>query len=778
LHRPPVKNLELVGVNPNPVRTIWIPQQRRGFSALISTAAGVVAGLLGGQKDKRRNFEHENEIVLRMKSGSHDAPRSSAEISNYDLSLSQVAPLDPNAVRRANRYRSYDADRPPEVIVWVGRSEHLSLIEALPSGVIAITGMGGQGKSALAAKVVEKWRNSNSGIFWDWRDCREQGDRLPTQLASILSRLTQDSLNTNSLAGASTLDVCRLFFRLLQDSEGLLVFDNVDHYVDVETHTFTGPLHIFVQEALRSRSRFKILVTCRPRVSYADISFREVPLIGLTEIETLTLFRERRVSVGTASDEQLREIHRLTRGHPFWLTMLAAELERRTGITEELIDQLKIGELEGNALLAMLRPIWSTLSEREQTILSVLSECNRPLSEARIERLVASEIRTSNQFRRSLKAVVSLGLVIRKGAGGDVPLYETHPVVRGYLRTVLGLKEREPFLNMIANNTKDYIVEVSTAQGMTTIAIESYELATLNLETLIEGRKLVDAARAARKVSERFIARGLLLEYVRIASNVIDGFDWNELVKPDSEEVHEFIRGLVLNFVEVGREADARILITRYQPYLLKSTPFRIKWYAAMCRMEWLLGHFDEAVRQGTKGTSLKSDSNIDTDADASYVLNLALRDAGHADQALKYYLNGSDPIATLQSGNKKGTLQHSFCGNVGRCLYLQGNHDLATRYYAKSWALLEGDDGSIAQENRGWAALWIGEAFVGAGDFDRAAVFLAHARNIWGVWLPMKLADVDRALRRLPNGHPVPPPDEAVQTAKSCEEIMVSLST
>jgi tetratricopeptide (TPR) repeat protein len=755
-----------------------VQPRAHGIAGLLRTSAEAAARALGLSFSKRRGKStSETTVLLTPATASSDYLRPQAASARVALDFSQVSPIDPRDVQKAAGYRSYDADRPPETITWVGRAEHLGLLQAWASGVVTITGIGGQGKSALASKALAQWRQS-AQQFWDWRDCREEGDRLPTQLASILSRVTRDELDVSALASASTADICRLFFRLLQDADGVLVFDNVDHYVDADNDVFTGPLHLFVQEALRSRTRLKIVLTCRPRVSYPDITFREIPLQGFAEQEALTLFRERRISAHQISDDQLREIHRLTKGHPFWLTMLAAELERKPTIINEVIAQLRAGEREDNHIVAMLRPVWTTLHDRERTILSVLSECSRPHSEFGIEKLVWPQIAPGNQFRRPLRFLVSLGLVIKKSLGAEEPLYELHPVVRGYLRSQFGIRERQPFLKMIVDSTRDYLVQVSRAQVFMGLKIETYEMATQHVEALIQGGQSGEAAKAALALSDRFVARGLLQEYIRIGAEIVASFAWDHLTNPDAGEAHAFIRDLVIRFVEGNREADARKLIDAYQPHLHANTSFRIGWYSALCRMEWLLGNYDEAVRFGRMGVSLKTSSSVDTDADAGPSLYLAVRDAGHPEEALKYYVGGADPSTLLNRSLSADPRGHSFYGNVGRCLYLLGKHDLAKRFYARSWQMIERNHDATSVENGGWAALWFGEAFLAAGQFDRAATFLAHARDVWSSRLPMKLVVVEQVIGRLPDIRLVPPAEKSGETALSCEAIVRDVSS
>ena len=82
---------------------------------------------------------------------------------------------------------SANSDRPLFVTPWVGRDQELSILSSLVWPVAFITGLGGQGKSALAGRFLKLQATTASGRFeiWDWRDCREESDRLSTQILRV-----------------------------------------------------------------------------------------------------------------------------------------------------------------------------------------------------------------------------------------------------------------------------------------------------------------------------------------------------------------------------------------------------------------------------------------------------------------------------------------------------------------------------------------------------------------------------------------------------------------
>lgn len=88
-------------------------------------------------------------------------------------------------------FQTYGSDLRPVVDVWVGREDELAALSKLNNGVAVITGIGGQGKTALVAKFLEGWISDHPKSFWDWRDCREEGERFLSQLVSLIEHWSE-----------------------------------------------------------------------------------------------------------------------------------------------------------------------------------------------------------------------------------------------------------------------------------------------------------------------------------------------------------------------------------------------------------------------------------------------------------------------------------------------------------------------------------------------------------------------------------------------------------
>ena len=180
---------------------------------------------------------------------------------------------------------SADSDRPLFVSPWVGRDQELSILASLIEPVAFITGLAGQGKSALAGRFLQQQAAIPGGRFevWDWRDCREESDRLSTQILRLVEHLSNGAMDASRIEVTDIRAVAGVLFDVLQDRKALLVFDNVDQYVDLETLEPVKGLDILVSEAQARSHNSLFLFTCRPDIRVDESRALRVPLAGLSE---------------------------------------------------------------------------------------------------------------------------------------------------------------------------------------------------------------------------------------------------------------------------------------------------------------------------------------------------------------------------------------------------------------------------------------------------------------------------------------------------------------
>jgi hypothetical protein len=220
-----------------------------------------------------------------------------------------------------------DEDRPPVVDICVGRDIELAAIRSSTSRVVFLTGFGGQGKSTLAAKYFADCQHPNHTFdVFVWRDCKEERERFENQLISVIEKLSSGRVGGAELSLQEPDAIVESFLSIIQTRRVLLVFDNVDHYVDLEKSRMVGAAGIFIDAFLRSGTPSRVIFTCRPDIDYHDPNALTCRLGGLTFEATTQLFTERRALTRT---DEIEDAHILTEGHAFWLDLLAIQVAKR-----------------------------------------------------------------------------------------------------------------------------------------------------------------------------------------------------------------------------------------------------------------------------------------------------------------------------------------------------------------------------------------------------------------------------------------------------------------
>jgi 3',5'-cyclic AMP phosphodiesterase CpdA len=235
---------------------------------------------------------YECDLRLRL---DPSAPRPIAEVADHDAfedapdstgEVTTEADAPPSTQLTAGA-----SDAPPVPAAWVGRTQEIQLFDDPQVAVIGITGIGGQGKSALAARYIDK-----SGAlydFWDWRDCREEGDTLQTHIVRAIERLSQGRIAGTAISAEDIESHVGLLFQSIGQRRVLMVFDNIDHYVDTESNKAILGMRLLIESALRRPHAARIIVTCRPALVYDDVRYFQLALGGLTPADALALFELR-----------------------------------------------------------------------------------------------------------------------------------------------------------------------------------------------------------------------------------------------------------------------------------------------------------------------------------------------------------------------------------------------------------------------------------------------------------------------------------------------------
>lgn len=284
-------------------------------------------------------------------------------------------------VERRSRPRPAVDDAPHRNTAFFGRENELRELEGLvhdpTNRLLTLFGMGGVGKTRLAARLAERLAARDTDRFPDGvalipLEAIPRPEGVVPAIAARLALPVTAGASTTALADA------------LAGWQALLVLDNFEH---------VAPAAADVAVLLRSCPRLAVLATSRARLGLA--SERMVELRGLATdrdgarpSDAAQLFLERAERVGfppEAAARDLEEIEVLCRaleGYPLGIE-LAASMTRALGVgairaaLADALDVLDHGPVDAperhRAVRSAFEPTWELLDARERDALLRLS---------------------------------------------------------------------------------------------------------------------------------------------------------------------------------------------------------------------------------------------------------------------------------------------------------------------------------------------------------------------------------------------------------------------
>jgi len=635
-------------------------------------------------------------------------------------------------------------DFPPSTTVWVGRETELRRLSQV-NRVIAITGIGGQGKSALAAKFLERSVSAGDCDFWDWRDCKEESHTLNTQLALIIQRLTASGVMAPTLQGERTAYLIEILFTLLENRRALIVFDNTDQYVDVERARFVAGLDLLVARALKTGHSSTFVFTCRPHLEFLGDGYLSIALNGLTRDDALRLFDLR--GVPDVDSDSIRSkidrVQELTDGHPLWMNVIATQVSQQADRFDLFLERLEQDQNVGLPRNLLLE-VWGELNTRQHKVLRYMAEMVTAENENSIAQCISPDL-NFNHVHRALRTLKSLDLVVTKAAGKDEVL-ELHPLVRQFIRDEFPRHERVKYINPILRFFEKLFNESAPKKGSNASTIHARH-AVAKVELCLNAGDFEAGARDLVSIHRTLIEHGHSEDFVRLAAPLLGGVTLKDIALYD-----RLVSGAVHILSDLGGFEEADLYLERFEATIPGKTARYIKLCDLRCYSLWSRREFGLAIEWGSRGDELKRSTGLDTDSDCQHHLALARRDYGNIVQALEYFCHGLSLADVLAGAVPEHVVNDGpFWGNIGRCLQLQGAQgDAAFCLVRSAIALQDSDDGEVFL-NRGFAACWLGEVAEIQGDIKGAHVCFSAAREYWRSSSPPRSKEMALRIEQLP---------------------------
>ncbi|RWP82053.1 MAG: hypothetical protein EOR12_32350 [Mesorhizobium sp.] len=645
---------------------------------------------------------------------------------------------------RLFRLAPIECDRPPSIEIWVGRENELRALETSKAKVVIICGMGGEGKSALASRYIGTLdEQENAYRLWDWRDCKEQRDRIRTQIVEIIVRFSEGRVSADDLTEADDAELVEVLIDQTSDAKAILVFDNVDSYIDLENRRFIGLLDTLVHGISTSESTSRVVLTCRPDVQYPSSSVITLAIKGISVEEATELFAKRAPTV-IIPDEDIREAHTRTNGHAFWLDLLAVQVTKIPGTTlRKLLNDMRRGRDDGPDILS---PLWDKLAPREQTLLRFMAEAVRPETVNMVEGFVASQL-NYQKFSKALRSLIALNLIVVKPEADAPDLYDLHPLVRQFVRTKFERAERSGFIRVVLNQYDIIIGKIEALLGIN-MPYPMLERWSQKAELQVAAGLFEEAFETLTKIEDAFIGGGHVQEFVRVGRLLFEAIDW-ETAPTKHSQFDNIVGAMVEALDQLGDPESADSMLTRYESTIPQKTARYINFCNVRAYSYWMRKDFEQAIEWAQKGVTLKSETNVDTEFDCEHTLALAQRDAGQPAVAIEYLRNNCD-VADIITGADGVPASAPMYGNVGRCLYLMERFDDALACYRKSLTILETESASTTKSNRAYGRRWVGQIFAERGEAETAEAFLMDAIQTLGSSAPLRVRELYLELEKV----------------------------
>jgi hypothetical protein len=267
----------------------------------------------------------------------------------------------------------------------------------------------------------------------------------------MIERVSNGQITGAQLQESNPKDIIDVLLATLGDTRAILVFDNIDQYVDVEQCKVVGVMDTLFQQALTRNHSAQFIFTTRPQLDYVHLNFLQVQLSGLTVEETRKLFEMSGARLDPANRVALiAEIHALTRGHSLMVNLIATQVAKNRVNLAELISKLKRGA-EAGIENPLFPEIWASLNVKQQTVLRYLAEQIHSDPEQRIASYLGNAL-NYNQFSKAIRALKATNLVVVKSPGNNLPdTLELHPLVRDFIRRRFPREEQVPYIDSIIN---------------------------------------------------------------------------------------------------------------------------------------------------------------------------------------------------------------------------------------------------------------------------------------------------------------------------------------
>jgi tetratricopeptide (TPR) repeat protein len=642
-------------------------------------------------------------------------------------------------------------DHPPHIPVFVGRTVQLKKLDDPNIRVAAITGLGGEGKSSIASQFFRVARDRSTKVHFQrfgWCDCKDLQTTFHDRLLILLEEITDGKEKREMYSDENIRETIGRFIDHLHSQDCLIVFDNVDAFVDYDSFSFTDSLKILFDNISEKLTRGLVVFTSRAPIHDYHPSFLEISAVGLSFLETQDLAAHFNIQL---EEERLRVIHEATKGHALWLNLIFGQV-RSGRITPDKIHSVMTAhsQLTADLDVRLLRSIWNTLDQLEKQIIWVTSTFTRPKPIEYIERASGVSYQKCVKVVRNL---VSLRLIMEIDSEG-ITLFDLHPIIRTKAKEECGSSKLKSLSSrviavLIPRGSPNLAVLITTTDHTkSSTYVQNY---IESVEISLEVGELAKALEYLKELSDNLWKIGEQTKFIDLCLRLFPLLDGTGF-KIGLNSSLDAVFGSFINILLMQGEFEiADKHLTKFQNSV-ESIKQLMVYVELRGYFLWFRNDFQKAVAILKDGTeSVKKKKEV-VPPNIRYNLALALRDSGELDQAIEMFLNGRQLVSLEQWDVSSADGPASDLGNLGRCYFLKGEYEIALRLVTKSLAILERGESMTEKVNQGYAHLWIADILIGQTKYQEALTHVTEAVTIWRSYAPARLKKVKEHVLTYPH--------------------------
>lgn len=626
------------------------------------------------------------------------------------------------------------SDIAPNVSNWVGREKELATLNNSYFKVIFITGIGGEGKSALASHYSSE---TNKFEFVDWRDFKEEDHKFQTKIISMILKVAPEKIKQKSLIGLSNEKLIIYFFKILNNKKALFILDNVDSYIDFEKREPIGSIGKLFNAALKYEHNSQFIFTCRPFIMYSGVDFYHLKLTGLTEEATVQLFNKGNTIIKRDVIPKLaKRAFTLTKGHALWLSFILAQSRKGEDSLVKFLDSIESGDksinISDSAYLSrkLLDNIWGMLGDNEKTLLRVLAEAIYSESIKNYSNLLA---RTMNykKFTKALNTLISLNFIIQKR---NTEFIELHPLVKEFIKSNYLLSDRKKYISLFIQYYDSFVVLLKNNLSYKN-KYEDFTNFTKKAELSINAGEYQKTIDTLNIIHLSITSAGYVEEFLRVSKLLFNSIKWENNPLEEYSNFEDLYRNVIKNFAEFGEFDYSIKMINTLQSTIESKTEKYILLCEVRSYVYWIHNKLDDAISTCEEALYLIKRAEQHDKYNINHSYSLALRDTKDiekVDKALEYFLLTNILDDLIKKDYFSKDINAATYGNVGKCLFYKEDFDNSLTCCYKSFYSHYSFSNSQRLLNLGYAAFWIAEIFIELKENNKSYYFLRYAKDCW----------------------------------------------